>query len=195
MIKHTPYIINNPENEEPIPDFFYFPQVFKLREVEEIMKLGNTSKPTSSLLVDGRYTPQYRDSYSGWIPHNDETRWIYEKLKDVVIEANSFFNFNITHFGEPLQFTRYEEGNHFDWHTDLGSGLTKKRKLSIVVQLTDEFFYEGGDLQLFTHRDVPMCREKGCVIIFPSYKEHRVTPVKRGIRHSLVTWATGPSFR
>jgi PKHD-type hydroxylase len=41
----------------------------------------------------------------------------------------------------------------------------------------------------------PAPRERGAVIIFPSYVLHRVTRVTRGVRKSLVVWVTGPNFR
>jgi PKHD-type hydroxylase len=69
--------------------------------------------------------------------------------------------------------------------------------LSISVQLSDPSEYEGGDLQfsLYGDRTVIAEKEQGTMVIFPSYMRHRVTPVTRGTRRSLVTWITGPPFR
>ena len=36
--------------------------------------------------------------------------------------------------------------------------------------------------------------EKGDIVIFPSYVLHRVSPVTKGVRHSLVAWANGSAF-
>jgi PKHD-type hydroxylase len=38
-------------------------------------------------------------------------------------------------------------------------------------------------------------REKGSVIVFPSFIWHRVTPVTAGTRYSLVNWNLGFPFR
>ena len=38
-------------------------------------------------------------------------------------------------------------------------------------------------------------RQKGTIIIFPSFIRHRVTPVTKGVRKSLVVWVDGPRFR
>jgi PKHD-type hydroxylase len=38
-------------------------------------------------------------------------------------------------------------------------------------------------------------RERGLVVAFPAYRLHRVTPVTKGIRKSIVVWTTGPQFR
>ena len=70
------------------------------------------------------------------------------------------------------------------------------RKISISVQLDDENDYMGGDLQFYTKQTLTNApRKKGTVIMFPSYLLHRVTPVVKGVRHSLVTWISGPPFR
>ena len=45
--------------------------------------------------------------------------------------------------------------------------------------------------------DLPMDKEtknKGTIIVFPSMLLHKVTPVTKGIRHSLVQWFSGPDF-
>ena len=36
---------------------------------------------------------------------------------------------------------------------------------------------------------------KGDIVVFPSYLMHRVTPVTRGERYSLVAWACGEQFK
>ena len=71
-----------------------------------------------------------------------------------------------------------------------------RRKISITVQLSDPSEYEGGDLQIKINAgqsDTP--KGLGNVVIFPSYLLHRVTPVTKGLRRSLVLWITGPAFK
>ena len=73
------------------------------------------------------------------------------------------------------------------------SGTGQNEELSIVVQLSDESEYEGGLFQISrgSHTfDGP--KEKGSVIIFPSFVLHRVLPVTSGERNSLVSWISGP---
>ena len=41
----------------------------------------------------------------------------------------------------------------------------------------------------------PELKETGSVIVFPSFMEHRVAPVTKGTRYSLVTWFLGPPFK
>ncbi len=80
------------------------------------------------------------------------------------------------------------------------------RKVSVTVNLSDPNDYDGGDLWLtkmpqdssiteletFTN---PAFRDKGAVVVFPSWVRHRVTPVTRGTRYSAVCWFNGPPLR
>lgn len=89
---------------------------------------------------------------------------------------------------------------HYDWHCDVFWENTAPfdRKLSVVVQLSDGGDYEGGDFQFnggFPCPDAQALREKGTIIVFPSFLEHRVTPMVSGVRKSLVAWVEGPSWR
>ena len=66
------------------------------------------------------------------------------------------------------------------------------RKLSMSVILNSD--YEGGDFEIFGLENKIPRLEEGSIIVFPSFKEHRVTPVTRGIRYSLVAWFVGPPY-
>ena len=60
--------------------------------------------------------------------------------------------------------------------------------MSII--LNDDF--EGGDFEIYGEEsELP----KGSVIVFPSFIEHRVAPVIKGTRYSLVAWFVGPPFK
>jgi predicted 2-oxoglutarate/Fe(II)-dependent dioxygenase YbiX len=41
---------------------------------------------------------------------------------------------------------------------------------------------------------LPHFRDKGSALFFPSFSYHRVKPVTRGIRRSLVCWFRGPKW-
>ena len=49
----------------------------------------------------------------------------------------------------------------------------------------------GGTTQIVTQKEA---NAKGTVIVFPSAILHRVTPVTKGARYSLVQWYNGPDF-
>lgn len=102
-------------------------------------------------------------------------------------------------FDESAQVARYgaERQGHFGWHADIGDGrLAGRRKLTMVVQLSDADAYRGGALEVMpSAHTVEASRERGSATLFPSFLLHRVTPVEEGARHSLTIWAHGPGFR
>ena len=65
----------------------------------------------------------------------------------------------------------------------------KTRKLSMTIVLNND--YEGGEFQFFNYKDQLIKEKKGTVIVFPSYMVHRVRPVTKGTRYSLVVWFCG----
>ena len=73
------------------------------------------------------------------------------------------------------------------------------RKISFTILLNDEF--EGGEFEIEagspanTERVHTVDLKKGDAILFPSYTWHRVKPVTKGTRHSLVGWVRGPQWR
>ena len=101
-------------------------------------------------------------------------------------------------FPEKTQMTKYlgADNGYYDWHSDM---LQVKdvnnpvRKLSCVALLTDPSEFEGGELQLNNGQSV--LNERGSIVVFPSFIEHRVTPVTAGERITAVSWMLGPAFK
>ncbi|APV52235.1 hypothetical protein BWI17_01830 [Betaproteobacteria bacterium GR16-43] len=138
----------------------------------------------------------YRSVASQWImPEGDEAAWLYRRVGEFAVRAARWYQFEVTGFFEPLMFLRYGASDHFDWHLDCGPDGTCTRKLSISIQLTPEDDYEGGDLEFFPQGGSLACRKLGTAIVFPSFYAHRITPVTRGTRSTLVVWLHGPTFR
>lgn len=98
-----------------------------------------------------------------------------------------------------VQFAVYEKGDHYDWHLDTNWADPTSlydRKVSIIIQLSEEDSYSGGELELDVAKDQqPFLKEKGSVLVFPSFIRHRVKPVTKGTRKSLVAWVEGRCFR
>lgn len=99
---------------------------------------------------------------------------------------------------ENTQIGRYKSSDEgfYDWHMDAAApkeGI--QRKLSCVVLLNDPSEFEGGALEFKIREGENVLTAQGDVIVFPSYMEHRVTPVTKGVRYTSVAWASGPSFR
>lgn len=179
-------------------DYAYLIDAFTDDECDKIIKYGN-SKELVVGATGGKLptTDKIRKSMVNFIEPDKDFDWVYMKLTDIIDYLNNdFFNFDLLGFGENIQFTKYEAPTgHYSWHTDKFLGK-KIRKLSIVLQLSDEDDYVGGDLELKFGDNVDnMIRKRGTILCFPSYVLHRVTPVTEGTRYSLVAWITGPQFK
>lgn len=140
-----------------------------------------------------------RNSQVGVIEMNDETMWLYDRIAYITRRLNSeFYDFNLEGMFEGLQYTVYKgsENGRYDWHIDMGTNCTGSRKLSLSLLVSDPKSYDGGDLEFLEGND-PMVapRVQGLVTAFPAYRLHRVTPVTRGVRKSIVVWVSGPPFR
>ncbi|HEU4719648.1 MAG TPA: 2OG-Fe(II) oxygenase [Bacteroidia bacterium] len=127
----------------------------------------------------------------------DGQEWIYDKLAKACIQLNTKrFQFDIRGFQTELQLANYSDQGFFDWHMDFGAGDISNRKLSITVQLSDPDEYEGGDLQFMINQNIHTApRAKGTAVIFPSFALHRVTPVTKGSRMSIVGWIAGTPYK
>jgi PKHD-type hydroxylase len=128
---------------------------------------------------------------------------ISEEIEDkifrtVFLTNSSTYRYHLEGYNKkdpPLVF-RYsaDRQDHYTWHTDALSG-DSVRKLSFTIQLTDPAEYDGGDLEFMPAVTDKKIREQGTMTIFPSYTVHRVAPVTRGVRHTIVGWIYGPDFR
>lgn len=181
--------------------YYYYRDLFNNYEIQKILAIGNKLPKQGGVLADNQIDKEYRDSVISWIPINDQTGWIYQKLTDCITTVNeSFFEFDLTKI-EKLQFTSYygnkENKSFYSAHIDSTFGhLNDNRKLSFVLQLSDPNDYEGGELRLhFSKNPVSVKKEKGLITFFPSHVLHECTPVISGDRHTLVGWIHGPKLR
>ena len=129
---------------------------------------------------------------------------------------NKIAKWNVSITGhEAMQFTKYNKGQYYDWHCDgwdkpyqrqAGDpSHGKVRKLSVTLTLSDPKDYKGGELEFdFRNLDpdkkpnIRKCIEilpKGSLVVFPGFVWHRVCPVKKGSRYSLVIWSLGWPFK
>ncbi len=139
-----------------------------------------------------------RKSDIKWMHPNDKSFWVYKRISQFAIEANNeLWKFNLSSIIDSIQYTvYYEGGGHYGWHIDIGSSPINHRKISCTIQLSNPDEYEGGDFEIWTGGDFKTIeRKQGCAILFPSFLMHRVTPVTKGIRRSLVLWMGGDSYK
>tara|TARA_B000000441_G_C21752033_1_gene363977 strand:- start:9729 stop:10367 length:639 start_codon:yes stop_codon:yes gene_type:complete len=141
---------------------------------------------------------------------DDETKHLFNNIADVVNKVNEqYFNYNLYAL-ENLQYSVYygDENGHYDWHIDGLHKDTSKyiRKVSFSIGLNDPSEYEGGELQFFpqhyydTNDQYGIAANGGAkllkneAVFFNSVLVHRVSPVTKGVRKSLVGWVHGPEW-
>ena len=145
-----------------------------------------------------------------------DERWIYNEIHPYVHIANKSAGWNFQwDFSEACQFTKYSKNQFYDWHLDAWdepyNNLNDKdlngkiRKLSVTVSLSDPKDYEGGELEfdcrneLFgKKKNILTCNQikpRGSIVVFPSFIWHRVKPIIKGTRYSLVLWNVGYPFK
>lgn len=146
-----------------------------------------------------------RKSSVRWLQREDPLlAWFYARIERMALQANANgFGFDLCGLSggfHEIQFTEYhaDQSGHYDWHTDNTWNIARPfdRKMSMVIQLSPKDDYTGGRLELHNDPLGPeIFTDVGDVIFFPSFNRHRVTPVKLGVRYSLVTWFMGPKLR
>ncbi len=179
-------------------EYVYYQGLFLPHEVNKILDLWNDNETIKATISgENTYDDELRQSSVMFIENDKTNEWLYNKLAGLTVNCNNErYWFDILGFHHELQLTKYTEGDFFDWHLDFGAGEISARKLSVTMQLSDPDDYEGGDLQFMINQKIVNApREKGTIIIFPSFINHRVTPIIKGVRQSIVGWVSGPPYR
>ena len=203
--------------------YWYFKSAIPPKICDDIIKYGLTQAETMARtggygdkeLTKDQVRDMKRKRNSDLVWLNDT--WIYKELHPYIHQANKAAGWNYEwDRSESCQFTKYKLNQYYDWHCDSwdkpyekkGPQLGKIRKLSMTCQLTDGSEYEGGELEFDFRNYDPHMREetkhlrqakeilpKGSIIVFPSFVWHRVKPVTKGTRYSLVMWNLGYPFK
>jgi PKHD-type hydroxylase len=157
---------------------------FSLKELELV-----PSKIVTDYM-DGNVNTDVRKSNQVFYPYYKKFPFLLEKMSELLNKHIFVKGFDLDFEESQFQFTEYHPGGHFDWHRDAhGKKITDyDRYCSLVIQLNDE--YDEGDLQIKDEQNQTLTVEKGTgnLILFLSNIEHRVVPVKSGIRYTLVNW-------
>lgn len=202
--------------------YYYFKSALSPKFCDDVIEYGLQQKEV--LGITGGYEDKklnskqlkklkkLRHSDLVWLNEN----WIYKELHPFVRIANRMAGWNFQwDRSEQIQFTKYKLNQYYGWHQDAWRdpyGIDshpnlkgKIRKLSVSVSLSDPKDYEGGEFE-FDYReqdpDKPQIISKfeqlkaqGTILVFPSHTWHRVKPVTKGTRYSLVLWTIGKPFR
>jgi len=203
--------------------FWYFEKAVPTHICDDIVKYGLQIK--EQMAITGGYgdpgklsrqqvkdLKKKRDSNIVWLNEN----WIYKELHPFIRTANRNAGWGFQwDFSESCQFTKYDKGQYYDWHCDSWENAYNKpnernshgkiRKLSVTLSLSNPKDYKGGELE-FDFRNLDpnkksntrICKEvrpKGSLVVFPSFVWHRVKPITKGVRYSLVNWNLGWPFK
>ena len=181
--------------------YYYFKKALTSEFCDKIIETGKSKIVEKAKILDENL--KARDSSIAWM----EEDWLYQNIEPFIQEANKQAGWNFDWIGsEKCQFTIYKENQYYHWHQDSHNQMIDGniRKLSVTVSLEDGDAYEGGNLEFdLRNRDdskshilsATEARAKGSIIVFPSFVWHRVTPITKGTRYSLVIWSVGPPFK
>jgi PKHD-type hydroxylase len=181
------------------------------QQQEQLAKTGGFEKQNLSK-EEIKNLKKKRNSNIAWL--NDS--WIYKEIHPYIHEANRLAGWNFDwDFSESCQFTKYKINQYYGWHCDSWETPYdnpneiqkhgKIRKLSVTCSLSDSSEYKGGELEFnFNNpekskkQNIRQCKEilpQGSICVFPSFVWHRVKPVKKGTRYSLVLWNLGYPYK
>ena len=145
----------------------------------------------------GELNTKTRTSHISWIPFK-KMNDMYKDIEKIMKQTNgNHFGFDGMQITEQAQYTEYPEGGFYDWHVDNDVNMQHEppvRKISMTCLLSPENEFEGGDLELQAEGKVAKIKQ-GHAIFFASFIRHRVKPVTRGNRKSLVMWFGGTPFK
>ena len=176
--------------------------LFTPEQCQMVIDAGRRQKPQKAQVGMGRkpeggLDTKKRVTTIGWIPFK-EMQPMYNQINEFIQKANrNHFGFGDIQITEQAQFTEYPEGGFYDWHMDTDVTMQKEppvRKISMTCLLSPENQFEGGDLELMAPGKRVKLKQ-GHAIIFASFLNHRVAPVVKGVRQSLVMWFGGEPFK
>jgi PKHD-type hydroxylase len=177
--------------------------IFTPKQCQMIINAGRT-EPKQNAGVgsdkgtrEGHIDTETRTSHISWIPFKKMTD-MYKDIEKIMKTTNgNHFGFDGMTITEMAQYTEYPKGGFYDWHTDNNVNFEHEpvvRKISMTCLLSPENEFEGGDLELMKEGKAAKLKQ-GHAIFFASFIRHRVTPVIRGNRKSLVMWFGGTPFK
>ena len=175
--------------------------LFTPKQCQMIIDAGRRQPPQKAMVgmgkPEGGVDTKKRTTTISWIPFN-EMKEMYNDLNKFIQRTNlNHFGFDDIRITEQAQFTEYPEGGFYDWHMDCDVHMQHEppvRKISMTLLLNDPSEFEGGDLELMAPGKFAELKQ-GHAIVFASFLNHRVNPVKRGVRQSLVVWFGGKPFK
>ena len=178
--------------------------IFTPEQCKLIIAAGHQCAPEEAKVgggVEGAYDTKKRVTTISWIPF-DKLPQMYKAVENQLSIVNlNHFGFDGVRLTEPAQFTVYPKKGFYDWHMDLNAfgaqGSHPVRKISMTLLLSDPSEFTGGELMFseMGNNQKPLDLKQGQAIFFASFLRHKVAPVKKGVRKSLVMWFGGPPLK
>lgn len=202
-------IYNDPhERQTRLYSDVYWDGMFSDEEINNMTKYCENlalQQATTQGHKDEADLAKVRTSKVAWLSRNDDTDWIFDRFNHTIYLANErFYNFTLNGYDQ-IQYTTYHEDDkgEYVWHMDgstgdpiVANGL--HRKLSMTFLLNEPGVdFEGGEFEINRGQEsdaIQVEATKGRCIFFPSFMIHRVKPVTKGMRKSLVIWCLGPKW-
>jgi PKHD-type hydroxylase len=184
--------------------YCHFDNVFteeQLNEIENYCKAFDKQTASAEDIT-------LRKSKIAWFHKHEHPKLhhFFNTLNLIIEQVNEdYFNYDLNGYSS-IQYTTYdeEENGQYAYHMDMftGSDLSdvilkhyEIRKLSMSLILSDSSSYEGGEFMMKLGDDeFEVEQKRGRIIFFSSFFLHKVQPVTKGIRKSIVTWVEGPKF-
>ena len=176
--------------------------LFSPKECQMIIEAGR-SEPKHNASVGqgskegGIVDTKTRTSHISWIPFKKMPD-MYKDIEKTMNKTNgNHFGFDGMQITEMAQYTEYPSGGFYDWHMDSDVNFVHEptvRKISMTCLLSHESEFEGGELEIEKEEN-KVKLVQGQAIFFASFIRHRVAPVTKGVRKSLVMWFGGPPLR
>ena len=203
-------IYNNPVERARITyPYCYLDDTFTEKELDDMCQYFSQQQVEQATVmsVDNPLNQEIRRSRVKFFCRDEFIFPIFDRLNGAIETINDrFYNFILNGY-DSFQYTEYhhDEKGEYNFHMDTCFGERsfdeqfETRKLSVVMCLNrpgvdfegGQFYMNQGSEKLAFEVEM----KRGRIIFFPSFLIHRVAPVTKGVRKSLVAWVTGPKFR
>jgi PKHD-type hydroxylase len=169
-------------------------------EIKDIQQIVSTLK-LEKTTIGGEIRSDIHSANRAVIPYQTETLWIYGRLYDLVLLANTEgYRFDPLDFVEPMIYYEYDANDFYKWHTDIANiPPFSSRKLGVTVLINDSDDYRGGQIE-FAMTPEPETffvtpRSAGTIIIYPTYMPYRIQPITSGKKTFINFFLGGTSFK
>ena len=178
--------------------------VLNPQQCDELIRIGQSEPQIKGKTsMNDADSQKYRKSTISWIPFTKAVP-LYKVISQWVERINNnSFGFDTIQLTEAGQYAEYSKGGFYNWHMDSSTKMITMppvRKISMTLLLNDPKEFEGGYLQIFCDNLLDSEKskikiERGYAVFFASFLLHRVTPITKGNRKSLVMWFGGTPLK